>query len=316
MAALFVALECCQRYGAVMALKLLVWTAIISICAPATAQSVKEPLALKPSSPWQVDYADDRCRLARQFGEGDGQVLALFDRYGPNEFFQLTLAGKPVKTATEKGDATVQFGPAEEDQRLSFLGGNLGKLPALVFTGGARIAPVTPAEGSALEKATYENWPDIAPISEARLKAVRFLKISRPLRRPVALETGPMRAPLAALDKCIDNLLTHWGIDVEKHKMLMREAKPAESPDHWVVSGDYPRAMLNAGQPAIVNFRLSVGVDGVPTACHIQSTTRPKDFDNAVCKSVMRRARFEPALDAEGKPLASYYRNTVRFQIP
>lgn len=125
-----------------------------------------------------------------------------------------------------------------------------------------------------------------------------------------------MHAPLAALGKCIDNLLTHWGIDVEKHKTLKREAKPAESPDRWVVTGDYPRKMLDAGQPAIVNFRLSVGADGVPTGCHIQSTTRPKEFDDAVCKSVMRRASFIPALDAEGKPLASYYRNTVRFQIP
>jgi hypothetical protein len=74
--------------------------------------------------------------------------------------------------------------------------------------------------------------------------------------------------------------------------------------------------MLGIGQPAIVEFRLSIGADGVPLACHIQETTRPKEFDNAVCKSLMRRARFEPALDATGTAITSYYRNTVRFQIP
>jgi hypothetical protein len=29
----------------------------------------------------------------------------------------------------------------------------------------------------------------------------------------------------------------------------------------------------------------------------------------------MRRARFDPALDKDGKPLASYYVNSVRFQF-
>lgn len=74
--------------------------------------------------------------------------------------------------------------------------------------------------------------------------------------------------------------------------------------------------MLMQGQPAIVEFRLSVGADGAPLSCHIQSTTRPKEFDEAVCGSLMKRARFSPALDAEAKPMTSYYRNTVRFQIP
>jgi len=74
--------------------------------------------------------------------------------------------------------------------------------------------------------------------------------------------------------------------------------------------------MLYAGQSAIVEFRMIVSDDGSPASCHIQSTTRPKEFDKAVCGSLMKRARFKPALDADGKPLASYYRNTVRFAIP
>jgi Gram-negative bacterial TonB protein C-terminal len=291
--------------------------AIVAIGAPAFAQSGKEPLVLKPTSAWHVDYADDRCRLAREFGAGEEQTYLFFDRYGPTEYFRLTLAGKPVKTGADQADASVQFGPAEEEQQLLFLNGNLGKMPALVFVSGARIAALTPAEKQTRDTAKAdEEWPDLAPISEDRKKAVRYLKIGKPLRRTVTLETGSMRGPFTALDKCVDELLTHWGIDVEKHKQLTRKVKPVESPGRWVNSADYPLDMLSRGQPAIVEFRLSVNADGKPAACYIQSTTRPKAFDDAVCKSVMRRARFDPALDARGQPLASYYRNTVRFQIP
>jgi hypothetical protein len=290
--------------------------AILSTASPAVAQSGKEPLVLKPSSAWHVDYADDRCRLARQFGAGDEQVYAFFDRYGPTEYFRLMLAGWPMRTAVEKADAAVQFGPTEAEQKILFFRGNLDKMPALILASSMRLAPPTTAEFAAANKSDDDEWIEFATIDEARQKAVRYLTIGKPLRRTVTLETGSMRAPFVALDKCIDNLMTTWGIDTEKHKTLTRKVKPQQSPGRWVVSEDYPLDMLRSGQPAIVEFRLSVGADGVPTAYHIQSTNRPKEFDNAVCKSVMRRARFDPALDAEGKPLASYYRNTVRFQIP
>jgi Gram-negative bacterial TonB protein C-terminal len=283
---------------------------------PAFAQTKKEPLVLKPASAWQVDYAEDRCRLARQFGTGDELVLLFFDRYGPTEYFRLMIAGKPVKPMDAKADTILQFGPSEAEQKIMAWQGSLGKLPALIFASNVRVAPPTPAEDAAATNSDQDDSSDYAPIDEARQKAIRYLTVGKPLRRAVTLETGSMRAPFVALDKCIDNLMTTWGIDAEKHKTLTRNVQPKQSPGKWVVSSDYPLDMLAAGQPAIVEFRLSIGSDGVPTACHIQSTTRPKEFDDAVCKSVMRRARFEPALDAQGQPLASYYRNTVRFQIP
>jgi len=290
--------------------------AMLASVNPAFAQTKKEPLVLKPASTWHVDYAEDRCRLAREFGTGDERVYLFLDRYGPTEYFRLMLAGKPARPSVEKGDATLQFGPGEAEQKILSWQGNLGKMPALILASSIRVAPPTPAEYAAATKSDKDEWIDYAPVDEARQKAIKYLAVGKPLRRPVTLETGSMRAPFVALDKCIDNLMTTWGIDTEKHKTLTRSVQPRQSPAKWVVSSDYPLNMLASGQPAIVEFRLSVGADGVPSACHIQSTTRPKEFDDAVCKSVMRRARFDPALDGAGKPLASYYRNTVRFQIP
>jgi hypothetical protein len=299
-----------------MSRKFLAALTAVATASPSIAETAKEPLMLKPTSAWHVDYADDRCRLGRQFGSGDEQVLLFMDHYGPDKYFRLTLAGKPVKVGVDRAEATIQFGPSEQEQRLYFLNGNLGSAPALVFANRARIAAPSAAELLTMKNADENNWIDPAPISEDRQKAVRYLKVGKPLRNAVTLETGSVRGAFAAVDKCIDNLMTSWGIDVERHRSLSRKVKPQQSPGRWVESEDYPLQMLKDRQPAIVDFRLSVGPDGVPTACHIQSTTRPKEFDDAVCKSVMRRARFDPALDAAGKPLASYYRNTVRFQIP
>jgi hypothetical protein len=287
----------------------------LAIPAPA-AVAAPAPLILKPTSAWQVDYGDEKCRLVRQFGEGKQTAFLFMDLYGPNEYFQLTIAGKFVPTSVQKGDANIQFGPIEEEQKFAFVRGTIGKEPALLFSKSGRIAPPNAAELSAIKDRSDDEWINLQPISEDRKKAVKYLRIGKPLRKPVTLETGSLRGPLAALDRCVENLVASWGVDVEKHKTLTRKAEPLKSPGDWIKSSDYPENMLRAGQPALVSFRLSIGPDGIPTACHIQATTRPKEFDNAVCKSVMRRARFSPALDATGQPLMSYYQNNVYFHLP
>jgi Gram-negative bacterial TonB protein C-terminal len=285
-----------------------------------TSQSLlatNEPLRLASTSPWNVNYADDYCRLAGKFGEGEETVVVFFDRYGPEQGFRLTLSGAPMETGGQRDSVLVQFGPAEAEQPLPYMKGNLGRDAALVISGSARIAPPTAEEQDAIRKKKFDDaWIDLQPIDPARFAAVRYLKVGKPLSKPVVLETGSLRKAFATLDACVDELVASWGVDVEKHKNLKRAVTPKESPGRWVVSEDYPTKMLNAGQPAIVEFRMNVGPDGVPTQCHIQTTTRPKEFDDAVCGSLMRRAKFDPALDSDGNPISSYWRNRVTFLIP
>lgn len=302
-----------NMFGMIEAIARSVIVAALTVTSPAAA-AAPAPLILKPTSAWQVDYAEERCRLARQFGEGEQIVILLMDRFGPREHFRLTISGKPIKTFVQRGDAKIQFGPSEQEQPIAFVNGTLVKEPALVFSESARIAAPTAAETLAVKDRSDDEWINLQPISEDRKKAVRYLRIGKPLRKPVTLETGSMRSPLAALDTCVETLIASWGVDVEKHKSLSRKAEPLKSPGDWINTSDYPVNMVSVGQPALVSFRLSIGPDGVPTACHIQQTTRPKAFDDAVCKSVMRRARFSPALDAQGQPLASYYQNNVYFK--
>lgn len=284
---------------------------------PSLALAAPQPLKLAPTSKWHVDYAEERCRLAREFGDGTTKATVFFDKYGPGESFRMVVAGDPVKTDVQQADIALRFGPVEETQRLFFLNGNLGDSNALVFGGDIRIAAPSASETAAINaKRRGDPWIDLAPIAPERYSAVRYMELGRPLRRPVQFETGSLKSAFAALDKCVDDLVTRWGVDIEKHKTLTRKATPVDNPGKWMVSSDYPTEMLMAGQPAFVDFRLSVGADGKPTACHIQATTRPKAFDDAVCQSLMRRASFLPALDAGGQPIGSWWRSRVRFQLP
>ena len=279
------------------------------------ALAANPPLILEPSSQWVADYAEDSCTLYRKFGIGEGETTVLIHRFDPSDQFRLTIAGNWVET---KGTRTVeiQFGPLESAQKQSFIPGNLGKLPALVILDSMRLAPLKKSEIKARQNSGPNSNYGIPPFSNERLQAITYLSISKSGETPVILNLGPMDKSMAALSTCIDDLLSYWGIDVEKHKNLTREVRHRGSPGSWVNQHDYPKEMLSESQPALVQFRLNVSETGKPTACHIQKTTRPEEFDDAVCKSLMKRARFSPALDKDGQPIASFWINTVVFQLP
>lgn len=281
--------------------------------------AAKEPLALVPSSKWSVNYAEDFCRLSRTFGTGREQVGLVLDRFSPGDSFRLILVGDTMRDVSPGIKARVRFGDGFAEQELDFYSGKVGTHRAWIFQSSLYIRPRSDAETAAIEQDIKANGVadarKLAPITEADEASVTEVSIGRPLRNPVILKTGSMRSAFAALRTCTDELLTHWGIDVARHKEIATFAKPLTSPGTWIKSGDYPEAMLRSRQPGLVQFRLTIGEDGTPTDCRIQQSTHSAGFDKAVCDALKRRARFEPARDTEGRPLTSFYLNSVHFQI-
>lgn len=293
--------------------------AIAAIALMAASASASEPRTFAPSSKWVVNYADDSCRLGRAFGTDKDQILLLFDRFAPGPAFRATLIGRPVRAPSGEGKVIFQFGEKGAEQKRSFVTGEMeNKLPAIMVNGALRaVAKSTSPDVSDEEAEAETDDPVKLSPEEMRSRAddIGFIDVRVAGRSPLRLQTGKMGAPLAALSQCTSNLIKGWGIDAEAHQSLMRPAMPAKDPGDWLSSADYPAAMRWMGQQALVQFRLIVDETGQPKSCHIQQSTRPEDFDKAVCEGIMRRASFHPALDAAGKPIASYYVNRVRFKM-
>lgn len=280
------------------------------------AQTQDVALALKPASKWHVSYDKDGCRLARVFGEDDSPTSLILAKFYPGDAFRLTVGGRAFRPYMKADRAYVQFGPTEARQDVNYFAGELGNsVPAMIFRGTLNVAGPTAEQEQLLKQSTWNSPFRVPPIATERKAAVTYLSISRSVGKAIRLETGPLKAPLAALDKCVDNLLTTWGIDVARHATLSRIVAPRESPGNWVTDNDYPTGPLMRGQQGVVNFRLSVDSSGAVTACNIQQSTRPAEFDEAVCKALTRRAKFHPALDAQGNTMASYYPGTFVFMM-
>lgn len=92
--------------------------------------------------------------------------------------------------------------------------------------------------------------------------------------------------------------------------------KPRGNPASWVTNEDYPSSALRTEEQGRTAFSLAVGADGRPVACTVTASSGSSTLDGAACRLLMRRARFVPGIDAEGRPAGGTYTNSFSWRIP
>ncbi|MCL4672327.1 MAG: energy transducer TonB [Sphingomonadaceae bacterium] len=293
--------------------------ACAALLASAAHAKDRATIVLAPSSDWQVRKTDESCRVARIFGESNQKSLVYFERYEPGDQFYLLVAGNPLKASRGDPQTSFGFGPDGYQHSAYWSNGNFTGFGHALMVNQLTILPVdTPAgTGPRFDPETAGTDTDVLgqqlrPEQEAKIE---WLEVRRKGNAPVRFMLGSMGEPLATLRACTDEMITRWGLDLTAHRSLTRAAAPASNPGEWMSVRDYPLQLVRDRKVGLVQFRLTVGEDGMPTGCHIQRSTRPAEFDEAVCKGLMRRARFTPALDAHGQPITSYWRSAVSFDI-
>jgi periplasmic protein TonB len=95
-----------------------------------------------------------------------------------------------------------------------------------------------------------------------------------------------------------------------------KSATPKGNPGSWATTNDYPSRALREERAGVTGFRVTVGPDGRASNCTITSSSGSPDLDEATCANVTRRARFNPAMDGEGKPTTGSYSGRIRWVIP
>ena len=93
-------------------------------------------------------------------------------------------------------------------------------------------------------------------------------------------------------------------------------AVPKGNPGSWATTDDYPSRALREEKEGVTRFTVQVGPDGRVTNCTVTGSSGTPELDDAACRAITRRARFTPATNGEGQPVAGSYSNSVRWQIP
>lgn len=269
------------------------------------------PVVLKPSSPWNVDFGEEKCRLTRVFGGAEDQHLLAFQQYWPGKDSGLTIAGPAFARFRSLQRTNVRFFAAQEPLRTTPFTGTVEQFGTGVIFSSIRIDDGEPAATNTIDVPTGGGIPQL---DAAQGNQVQFIELAQG-GREVRLETGPLGDAFKVLNQCTLDLLRDWGLDPDQHLT-------ASSLPRWInqgaltrkITANYPSAGFSQGEQAIMRMRVIVSEQGMVESCTILKATATDRLESPACK-VMQGARFEPARDASGQPFRSLYVTSITYQI-
>jgi len=245
---------------------------------PAPRSMPSDPM--QPSTKWAANFGDNSCEIARDFGAGKQQAELVFRPLTGTGQLQVELRYHGTAPKQLGGNARFAMYPAGS----SAVGGYFD----------TALAPEEPFER--LTMITLQR-KDIADLANSQV---------------ITLVYGPKMASLApgvlgdvakVLKECEDDLVKSWGYDPKVMNSLKSPPVPV-TPEKWFTAKDFPsKRDAKDSRPSSVRF--TVGTDGVVGNCAVVFSSGSKIFDDSACTLMTTKARYKPALDAAGQPVAA-----------
>jgi len=253
---------------------------LASFLALAAMQSDAAQLPTVQPGRWTIDYGRVSCTLARRISGDDSAILALNAPLG-----------------TEPGEFVLLDGGAGLDPRLA------GDLEIRFGSGAAVAVRATSEQRNGRAVVRLRPVPDDFL---ARMAGEGGMTVTRNGEALFAFAPPDARAGVEALTRCNDDLLQGWGIDVPARRALSRNARLRNT--------DWASAVMPGANTYLV-FVAQVSERGRATDCRVVVSSRNPRMDRAVCDTMRSNARYEPALDAQGRPVASQYVTRIRWIV-
>lgn len=286
---------------------------------PALPQDA-EAVVLQPASTWQLDMAENKCRVARLFGEGEEKTVFYLEQWDPSRAAAWSVAGPSVEKFRAERDTSFAFGPGGDEAEFKFMDSNLGDYGNAVTHTTTIVANENPEEEEEGYERDYMADPRGVPALDGEGAAlITTLTLSQKGRDDVVLELGSMKAPLNAMNVCMADLVQHWGFDVEQQKTVQSPpvVKNLERVARRIMQ-DYPSEALRRGGQADFHMRLTVDAAGSVEHCVLINQTLAEGFDmrRHPCTAFEKLAEFEPARTAAGDPVSSFYVGRIIYRLP
>lgn len=247
------------------------------------------PRPLQPTGPWDVDYGETQCAALRSYGDkANPTTLAI--RPAPNgETYELLVGRKGGgPDFAEEYEGSVDFGGGAINTWSLHYGTRKGRLTIDQF----RISAQEMIQARTAGLVTFRRKGD----------------------RDVSFTLANMPALLKSLETCTADLKQYWNMEPPERDKI---AVPAKGDVRQVFNPyDYPSAAMTNHQEGTVQYLLLIDETGKVADCHVVKASGVPVLDGMGCQVIAQRARFQPALDAQGKPIkSSYVTPTVTWRI-
>jgi len=159
-------------------------------------------------------------------------------------------------------------------------------------------------------------WSDPDGLLFNNIRETDRFQLATAKRLDLSLDLTNLNAAMEALEKCEDDLWRNWGFDPRQIRLMSKRAEPSGNAGRWATNDDYPRVDFVNRNEGMSTFLLNVDAKGAVTRCRIVDSSGFPSLDKQTCALMLVRGAFDPARDADGNPVASFYINRVRWQVP
>ena len=252
--------------------------------------STDDPAPLKPSSPWNVEYADDMCILQRFYGD-KAQPVTLGFKPGPlGEHMRVLLIQPQGSLGKGQGRARLYFddGPPAEDSFWS-VPNKATKMHATVVD----------LKRSALD-----------PLKAAKRVRIRAGKVD------VALAINMFGPAMTALEACEKDLLASWGMIPATIDAIATYPEPRGGVPSFFSTNDYPSAAIRNEEQGTAGVRYWVSKEGEVRDCKVVESSGSALLDAQTCAVISKRGQFLPARTKSGEAVESISYSRIRWELP
>jgi TonB family protein len=261
----------------------------------ASAQSTV--VSAQPGQPWEVRRVEERCLLLRR-AEAPSGAIFFIERMPGTDATSVNFTNPAWKKAP----------------------GTVKELQLTLEPGGAEqvISHFRPARGFPPQLGLDRSRLSLAINDRGflgRLASATSLSV-RQGPREVARSSLPMpRQAVEALRGCERDALKSWGIDPGRWEVLRSGPSPKVPLAALVGDGDYPSKASDARAAGKAIVRLEIDLSGKVTRCDAVVSSGHEILDRQTCAIALRRARFEPAQDANGRAVAAPYVTSITWHM-
>ena len=286
-----------------------VYLVVVFAAVPSSLQAA-QPTILHPTEPWRVDYGTDECRLIRTFGSGPQAIVLRLARGGNIGNIDMVIAGASIPKLPPRVSVKMSLLPQAASQSSP---------------GYSMAVPGKPLR--------FVRWFDADMTLFEGFGGNQLVEIDAGTFS-VQLNLTLAKPALDALQVCYVDLLKSWGIgdsdaaalaairsgagqDVSA-VMAQQLGAPRRKgrPGAWLTSADYPTEALRQDQGGTVVVLVNVGETGLPEKCNVVISSKVPVLDEQTCAVLLRRTRYSPGQDADGKPKRSVTVERVRWLVP
>lgn len=258
----------------------------------------KTAVKMAPATGWNLEAAEDRCRLSRQFSSTDGDHLLYIEQIAPGPRFDLTLAGPLLANWSTQRWLYRGMRSDRDFETIDPLNGAMRDFGASMIMPSVSLA--VDADRSELISATID------PSDAEKVERV----VIRQGTRIVSFETGNLEPVLAALNTCTLDLLPYWGLDLETHKSFRPPEMPDERSYFAGLRHEYAKISGAKGHKALLRIRLIIDREGVVSSCFEEIAASSGGEPPQICENIST-VRFKPAVNAAGDPIPSFFARSV-----